>query len=44
LTDSRPTNFYRLGYDGETPTAWCWGRVDGTFHEFERFRILRFGE
>lgn len=36
-------NFYRLDYDGETPTAWAWAPVSGTFHEFERFGVLRFG-
>jgi hypothetical protein len=37
-------NFYRVDYDGETPTAWYWARVDATFHQFQRFGILRFGE
>ncbi len=37
-------NFYRIDYDGETPTAWYWVPVSGTFHEFQRFGILRFGE
>ena len=36
-------NFYRVDYDGETPTAWNWAPVDSTFHEFQRFGILRFG-
>ncbi len=37
-------NFYRVDYDGETPTSWYWARVDASFHEFQRFGILRFGE
>jgi hypothetical protein len=37
-------NFYRIDYDDETPTAWYWAPVSGTFHEFQRFGILRFGE
>lgn len=37
-------NFYRIDYDGQTPTAWYWVPVSGTFHEFRRFGILRFGE
>jgi hypothetical protein len=37
-------NFYRIDYDGETAAAWYWARVGGTFHEFQRFGILRFGE
>jgi hypothetical protein len=37
-------NFYRVDYDGETATAWYWARVEGTFHEFQRFGILRFGD
>jgi hypothetical protein len=36
-------NFYRVDHDGGTATAWFWARVDGTFHEFRRFGILRFG-
>jgi hypothetical protein len=37
-------NFYRVDHDGETPTAWYWAPVSGTFHDFQRFGILRFGE
>lgn len=37
-------NFYRLDYDGETPTAWAWAPVEGTFHQFQRFGILHFGD
>jgi hypothetical protein len=37
-------NFYRVDYDGETPTAWSWAPVSSTFHEFQRFGILRFRE
>jgi hypothetical protein len=37
-------NFYRIDYDGKTPTAWAWAPVSGTFHEFQRFGILRFGK
>jgi hypothetical protein len=37
-------NFYRVDYDGETPTAWDWARVGTTFHDFQRFGVLRFGE
>jgi len=37
-------NFYRVDYDGETPTAWAWAPVGATFHEFQRFGILRFGQ
>jgi len=37
-------NFYRVDYDGDTPTAWFWARVSGSFHEFQSFGILRFGE
>jgi len=35
-------NFYRVDYDGEAPTAWHWAPVTGTFHEFQRFGVLRF--
>lgn len=37
-------NFYRVDYDGETPTAWDWSRVGDTFHDYERFGTLLFGE
>ncbi|KPJ84602.1 MAG: hypothetical protein AMS18_16665 [Gemmatimonas sp. SG8_17] len=37
-------NFYRVDHDGETPTAWYWAPVEGSFHDFQRFGILRFGE
>jgi hypothetical protein len=37
-------NFYRLDYDGGAATAWAWAPVGGTFHEFPRFGVLRFGE
>ena len=37
-------NFYRVDYDGETSTSWYWARVGASFHEFQRFGILRFGE
>jgi hypothetical protein len=37
-------NFYRIDYDGGTPTAWYWAPVSGSFHEFQRFGILRFGD
>jgi len=36
-------NFYRVDHDGATPTAWHWAPVTGTFHEFTRFGVLRFG-
>ncbi len=36
-------NFYRVDHDGDTPTAWAWAPVEGTFHEYERFGVLRFG-
>ncbi len=36
-------NFYRVDHDAEPPTAWSWAPVTGTFHEFERFGVLRFG-
>jgi hypothetical protein len=36
-------NFYRVDYDGGTATAWMWAPVAGTFHEFRRFGVLRFG-
>ena len=37
-------NFYRVDHDGGTPVAWSWAPVDASFHEFQRFGILRFGE
>lgn len=37
-------NFYRVDYDGGIHTSWYWSPVSGTFHEFQRFGILRFGE
>jgi hypothetical protein len=37
-------NFYRVDHDGQTPTAWAWAPVSDTFHEFQRFGVLRFGE
>jgi hypothetical protein len=36
-------NFYRIDHDSKPPTAWAWAPVGGTFHEFRRFGILRFG-
>lgn len=37
-------NFYRVDYDGKTPTVWAWSPVEGTFHEYQRFGVLRFGQ
>ena len=37
-------NFYRIDYDAKTPTSWAWAPVSGTFHQFQRFGVLRFGE
>ncbi len=37
-------NFYRVDYDSGTPTSWYWSAVSGTFHEFRRFGVLRFGQ
>ena len=36
-------NFYRVDHDGDTPTAWYWAPVEGSFHEYQRFGVLRFG-
>jgi hypothetical protein len=37
-------NFYRIDYDGGSASAWAWAPVGGSFHEFQRFGILRFGK
>jgi hypothetical protein len=37
-------NVYRMDYDGHTRTAWAWAPVGKTFHDFERFGELVFGE
>lgn len=37
-------NFYRVDYDGGASTSWEWAPVGDTFHEFQRFGILRFGD
>jgi hypothetical protein len=37
-------NFYRVDYDGGASTAWDWARVGPSFHEFQRFGVLYFGE
>jgi len=37
-------NFYRVDHDRENRTAWYWAPVSGTFHEFQRFGVLRFGQ
>ena len=37
-------NFYRMDYDDGTRTQWEWAPVGKTFHEFEKFGDLVFGE
>lgn len=37
-------NFYRVDHDGDSPTAWYWAPVSGTFHDIQSFGILRFGD
>ena len=37
-------NFYRMDHDNGTRTQWMWAPVGGTFHEFQSFGELIFGE
>jgi hypothetical protein len=35
-------NFYRMDYDDGKATQWDWARVGQSFHEYEKFGVLRF--
>ncbi len=35
-------NFYRLDYDTGKMIKWAWGPVQNSFHELERFRVVKF--
>jgi Carbohydrate-binding family 9 len=35
-------NFYRLDYDTGKMIKWAWGPVQHSFHELERFRVIKF--
>lgn len=35
-------NFYRLDYDTGKMIKWAWGPVQHSFHELERFRVVKF--
>jgi hypothetical protein len=37
-------NFYRMDYDNDRETSWDWARVGLSFHEYEKFGTLVFGE
>lgn len=37
-------NFYRMDHDDGKTTQWDWTRVGGSFHEYEKFGELLFGE
>ena len=37
-------NFYRMDYDEGRTTSWDWARVGPSFHEFQKFGTLEFGE
>jgi hypothetical protein len=37
-------NFYRMDYDDGTRTQWMWAPVSGTFHDYQKFGELVFGE
>lgn len=35
-------NFYRMDYDNNGHSGWDWARVGPSFHEYEKFGLLRF--
>jgi len=35
-------NFYRLDYDTGKMIKWAWGPVQKSFHELDKFRVIRF--
>ena len=35
-------NFYRLDYDTGKMIKWAWGPVHNSFHELEKFRLIKF--
>ena len=35
-------NFYRLDYDSGKMIRWAWGPVQNSFHEMEKFRVIKF--
>jgi hypothetical protein len=37
-------NFYRMDHDDGKRTQWEWARVENTFHEYQKFGELKFGE
>ena len=37
-------NFYRMDYDDGKNTQWDWARVGPSFHEYEKFGVLRFAD
>jgi hypothetical protein len=37
-------NFYRIDHDDGRRTQWMWAPVRGTFHEYQAFGVLLFGE
>jgi hypothetical protein len=37
-------NFYRMDYDGGKRTQWEWAPVGNTFHEYEKFGEIVFGD
>ena len=37
-------NFYRMDYDDGKVTQWDWARVGQSFHEYDKFGVLRFAD
>jgi hypothetical protein len=35
-------NFYRVDHDGGKSTSWDWSRVGTSFHEYQKFGVLKF--
>lgn len=35
-------NFYRLDYDSGKMIKWAWGPVQNSFHELDKFRLIKF--
>jgi len=35
-------NFYRLDYDTGKMIKWAWGPVQQSFHELDKFRLIKF--
>jgi Carbohydrate-binding family 9 len=40
--DSWHANFYRLDYDNGSMVKWSWSPVEKSFHEFEKYGVIKF--